>query len=197
PSKGLLGLLASKVMETANRTSIEDAVRRLKPSRNHDVWVELGAGHGFGIAEVLKDSEKRGLPKKVVACELSPHFRDILTEFQKTTGGAFEVFDKDALELGTHFQSESVDILIMMNVVYFLSPLPRYAEHFYQLIKPGGTVAIGCKFLGVKGAGPPFVNLDKDKIISSFVRAGFSVSTQSVDLGKVAYNYELLLASKR
>jgi len=83
PEAGCLGWLnicsrlAEAAMERVNKKSIETAIQRFNV-RDGEVFVELGAGHGFALEELFCNLEVR--PARVVAVEISSVFRDRLAK---------------------------------------------------------------------------------------------------------------------
>ena len=76
PSAGILGHLASAIMQNANELTSIDCARRLGIAPR-DVVLEIGPGSGFALKEISSF-----LPARLVAVEISEKFRRDLTMLQ-------------------------------------------------------------------------------------------------------------------
>lgn len=174
-------MLAARLMESANKRSSIDAVRRLEISNGEHV-LEIGPGNGDGLVAMAKSS-----PGRIVAVEISDRFRGILRDRDIKN---LEVYDADAKAM-SFVPSGSVDKLLAMNVVYFLHPLSSYASELKRVLKPGrGHCILGCKFLATSHGNPNyFVNKDLTKIKSTLQAAGLLVHEEHIDLGNPVESY--------
>lgn len=82
PETGPLGWVAHSLMALVNIPTIADAVKRLAPSAEDELWVEIGAGHGHGLKEVFKRQRQGNFdwPQRIVAVEISDRFREEFLE---------------------------------------------------------------------------------------------------------------------
>lgn len=88
------------------------------------------------------------------------------------------------------FEAGSVDRLLAVNVVYFLDPLKEYAAELYRIMAPGGRGLLACKFSSIEiGNDAVFINMDQPLIEGAFRAAGFSVTTEEIDLGNPDADY--------
>ena len=90
PDGGPFGWFAQSLMTLANVPTIADAVTRLAPSANDELWVEIGAAHGYGLKEVFKRQRDGDFdwPQRIVAVEISKQLReDYLTPLSHTFDG--------------------------------------------------------------------------------------------------------------
>lgn len=186
PGNGLFGMLAARLMESANRRSSIDAVQRLNVQPAENV-LEIGPGHGYGLA-IMSEANS---PGRVVAVEISERFRGIL---QGKGIQNLEVYDADAKDMSRFVSSGSIDKLLAMNVVYFLHPLPAYAAELRRVLKPGtGHGILGCKMMATShGNKEYFKNKDLSDISATFRAAGLMVREERVDLGNPVESYVAL-----
>jgi SAM-dependent methyltransferase len=179
-------------MRAINRQSTEDAVRRLGVC-DGDVVVEIGAGFGFGI-RALSAAGLQGLD--VWAVEISAKFRK---ELRASTGlPESRIVDADAKAM-PFLADESVDKILAVNVVYFLSPLAEYLREIRRVLRPGGVALLACKWPLVKGAEPPFVNTSAAAVHEAMRVAGFELSVEDVNLsalGDAKYSYQAVFCRK-
>jgi nucleotide-binding universal stress UspA family protein len=88
----------------------------------------------------------------------------------------------------------SVDVLLAMNVVYFLSPLSKYAAEFKRILKKGsGRGILGCKPNSIKTANEyVFKNKSIHLIKEALEASGLEVREEFVDLGNPVESYVAL-----
>lgn len=183
PKSGLLGWLSVQIMNAANRATSVDAAQRLNITSS-DVVLELGPGSGWGMREIAKRN-----PRRLIGIEVSERFRKELSElpFNK------EIYNSDCIDCSSFLSAKSVDKLLAINVVYFLSPLPNYAIEIYRVMKPNSHGIIGCKPRSItEGNHNIFVNKSTCYIKSCFEDAGFKVYQEKIDIGNPMNNYVAL-----
>jgi SAM-dependent methyltransferase len=170
------GRQAVEMMAQVNSNSSEDlvalAVEMSGGSLDSANVVELGPGHGFGTRALLK------LPvASVHAVELSPLFRMLLREdeilVEEERKKRLTIAEEDCVSL-SGLPDGSVDVILSMNVVYFLHPLENYLSEFARVLRPGGILLFGTKQLGAKlGSEDVFRCTDNAVIVGTMVEAGF------------------------
>lgn len=198
PQQGLFGMIASYVMNSANKLTTEDAVRRLDIQKNSCV-VELGPGHGFGLLAISGAHS----PSRLIGVEISPKFREELkmkikaSNIKVNTVNDVEVYGDDARDMKAFLSPNSVDNLLAVNVVYFLDPLQSYAEEMYRVMKVGGRGLLACKPAAAMGHDDVFKNKDFDKVVTVFKQAGFDVTREEVKLGNPLADYTAINICKR
>jgi len=188
PGSGFIGKLLSVMMEETNAKSIRHAVERLKAvPGNSDILLEIGAAHGTGIKAFSSFN-----PKRLIAMDISPRFRQILSKLNIPN---LEIYSDDAKDMSGFLESNSVDRLLAMNVVYFLDPLPEYAREIKRILKKDtGIGLLGCKLqLISSGNNAYFKNKSLADIRSVFEQEGFLVEEENMDLGSPSYNYVALI----
>ena len=173
PKEDQDGLQAVDMMKQVNKESSEDMVELAHSLSNLTgaAVLELGPGQGFATQAVLA---KR--PKSIAAVELSPLFRKILNQSPATKAAIdskiLTIIEDDAVALP--LENNSIDIILGMNVVYFLHPLDSYLKEMQRVLKPGGYLIFGTKQGGAKlGKKDTFVNTDNNVILASMVAVGF------------------------
>lgn len=175
-----MGWLAMRFMGKHNLGPTRTGIQRLKLSGEHDVFVELGAGHGYGLQEVASDETK--VPKRIVNVEISPEFRKELETMKATLkpdiADRVEIHGDDCITM-PYLEDASVDRIFGMNVVYFLDPLAEYAQEFHRVLKPAvGSVTFGCHLNMLPENTKEFVNTEEEPIVKLLEEAGFSVEVE-------------------
>ena len=174
PKDFFYSFIAKRIMLIANQKVIEDSVRRLRIRKN-DIVLEIGSGNGQAIEEILKQN-----PKKIKVIEISPVFRNILI---KKFNDKIELFENDASNLKKVINSNSIDKILLINVIYFLKPLDKYLKEFERILKSTGLIFIAAKFDAVKDFDSKvFKNKNIQDLLKVFNKY-FKVSYKFLDLG--------------
>jgi SAM-dependent methyltransferase len=180
PQGGIQGWLAMRLMAKANPPSIRQGIRQLGLTSD-DVFVELGAGHGWGLQEVAAGDQ---IPNRIVCVEISPAFRakveKVKNELSPDVARRVEIHGEDCKNM-PYLEDESVHKIFGMNVVYFLDPLHVYLHEIRRVLKPGGTVTFGCKFAMLPKGTNEFINTNQDAIVDALRTAGFAVTVSAHD----------------
>ena len=173
PKHFFFGYIAKKVMVMGNQRVIEDSVRRLNV-READTVLEIGSGNGQAIIEILKKE-----PKEIKVIEVSSIFRKILErQFQNK----IEILDNDAKDLKGIINTNSIDKLLLINVVYFLDPLESYLKEFRRILKKDGIVLIAGKFDAVRNFDDKiFKNKDIETLLKTLNKY-FSVDSYNIQI---------------
>ena len=174
PKEDQDGLQAVEMMKQRHKESSEDMVELAHSLSNLTgaAVLELGPGQGFATQALL-----RFHPRSIAAVEVSPLFRKILNQSGSATKAAIDskiltIIEDDAVALP--LENNSIDIILGMNVVYFLHPLESYLKEMHRVLKPGGYLIFGTKQGGAKlGKKDTFVNTDNNVILASMVAVGF------------------------
>jgi len=196
PAGGVAGWVAMKIMSKANPPSVQEAIQRLQLTES-DSFVEIGAGHGFGLQAIA--SGGGAVPSRVVCVEISADFRAELERVKASLPFAdqIEIRAEDCQSM-PYLEDSSVDKMFAMNVVYFLDPLADYLAEFHRVLKPGGQLVFGGKFQGVPSSAlGAFVNTDPEIIAQKMKEAGFEVTSTLVNAGtEDMHMYTELLGKK-
>jgi ubiquinone/menaquinone biosynthesis C-methylase UbiE len=108
------------------------------------------------------------------------------------------ILENDAKDLSNEIPDGSIDKLLAINVIYFLKPIEQYILEFKRILKKGGKGYLGCKFESIKNFDIEVApNRSESEIISQISSAGFSVSSEFVDLGEDRSRYTFILFEKK
>ena len=205
-----------------------DVLFNLKSQQDADVGlhnltvVEMGSGWGFAL-DALISTKRQVSYESITAVEISPEFQEILLRriptLQDVRSVSCEATDAanakhlsegkgapkmqlsglDGKDLSSLFPAaSSVDLLLAVNVVYFLDPLEDYAREMYRLLKGGGSGSkqgIGLLVCFNGCLGQPrhaFVNTNAAKIARVFESAGFAVEMDAHTLAMAGYTLVVL-----
>jgi len=170
------GRLAVAIMAKVNKESSEDMITLVSEVYGQvlegQTIVELGPGSGYATRCIIKKK-----PARLLAYEISPVFRKLLSEHDVLVpaieSGVLSINSDDAMSM-PDIAPASVDVIVGMNVVYFLNPLASYLTEFLRVLKPGGWVIFGTKMNAIKSASASkFVNRDANEVASKMDAAGF------------------------
>ena len=90
---------------------VVDSVDKLNVSEG-DVVIEVGSGNGDALCELLKRR-----PKKIFALEISRSFlSDLKSAFSSKN---IDIIERDAKDLKDIVENDSIDKILLINVVYF------------------------------------------------------------------------------
>ena len=164
---------------------IPDCVERLNVNHG-DVVVEVGSGNGQAVDEILLKN-----PQKVFAFEISKTFlADLRSKFSNNP--KVKILDQDAKQSENVIEAKSVDKILLINVIYFLSPLDDYLLELKRILKSGGSMLIAGKF------GPAsqmdqsvFTNTNVEELVANLENY-FSVTSEFVDLGSPISRYNAI-----
>ena len=114
PRHFILGNITKRLMRFGNRKMVVDSVDKLNVSEG-DVVIEVGSGNGDALRELLKRR-----PKKIFALEISRSFlSDLRSAFPSEN---IHIIERDAKDLKDIVENDSIDKILLINVVYFLDP---------------------------------------------------------------------------
>ena len=185
-----LAWVARTLMNYSNAQVSIDIVNRMKLKKTDHV-LELGVGNGLAIKEIAKISEN-----KIIGIEISAEFRKKL--LNKKLPKNIVILENDAKDLSNEIPDGSIDKLLAINVIYFLKPIEQYILEFKRILKKGGKGYLGCKFESIKNFDIEVApNRSESEIISQISSAGFSVSSEFVDLGEDRSRYTFILFKKK
>ena len=93
-------------------------------------------------------------------------------------------------------QSNSIDRLLLINVIYFLDPIEQYLQEFKRIIKDDGIILISGKFDATKDFDETvFKNIQLGSLLES-LDDYFQVSCEYVDLGEERSQYHAITLKK-
>ena len=185
-----LAWVARTLMNYSNEQVSIDIVNRMK-LREPDHVLELGVGNGLAIKEIAKISGN-----KIIGVEISPEFRRNLKKMKLPEN--IVILGNDAKDLSNEVHDGSIDKLLAINVIYFLTPIKDYILEFKRILKKGGIGYLGCKFESIKNFDVEVApNRSEREIISQLSKVGFNVSSEFIDLGEDRSRYTLIQFEKQ
>jgi len=185
-----LAWVARTLMNYSNEQVSIDIVNRMKLSEPDHV-LELGVGNGLAIKEIAKISGN-----KIIGVEISPEFRRNLKKMKLPKN--IVILGNDAKDLSNEVHDGSIDKLLAINVIYFLTPIKDYILEFKRILKKGGIGYLGCKFESIKNFDVEVApNRSEREIISQLSKVGFNVSSEFIDLGEDRSRYTLIQFEKQ
>ncbi len=189
PRNFIIGNITKRLMRFSNEKMIADSVDRLNVIKD-DVIVEVGSGTGQSLSAIIKNE-----PKKIFALEISKTFlTDLRSNFHDER---IEVLGKDAKDLRGFIENETVDKILLINVIYFLDPIKEYLSEFERILKMNGTILITGKFgPASKMDKSVFKNTDLSGLLS-ILENYFDVSSEFVDLGEPISQYHAIKLTKK
>ena len=188
PYSFLFGRMAQILMSEKNKLVCDDAINRLELTANQTI-LEIGPGDGYALSLILRQQ-----PKAVFAVEISAQFRKVLT---KKFGNTITLIGKDACDLSAEINSESMDRIVSINTIQFLTPLPAYLNEVKRLLKPDGLALFACKFAIAKNMHPDIAcNTDIPLITQQMQALDFIVTHKIIDNDDPYARYELFTLRK-
>ena len=187
PNTFFFGFIAKRLMLVGNQKVIEDSVKRLN-IKSEDKILEVGSGNGQALIEILKKN-----PKKIKVIEISPIFRNHLNN---KFGKKIEVYENDAKNLRGIINNNSIDKILLINVIYFLNHLELYLKEFKRILNKDGTIFIAGKFEAVKTFDDNVFQNKKITELLKVLKKFFKVSYEFVDLGDLNSRYYAIYLKK-
>jgi len=117
---------------------IEGIVDWLDPAKIHGATiVEIGCGYGTFTVPIAKKSTG-----KICAFDIEPSMIEVARENARKAGLSNVTFSlRDVLEQGTGLEADSVDMVLLFNILHFSEKRVFLAEAA-RILKEGGIVAI-------------------------------------------------------
>ncbi len=136
-AKKLIGPAITDVAgEPAGRVQVERLVERYHWAASYctgRVVAEVACGTGQGLGLL------RSRAKVVYGCDLSG---ENLDRAQKTYGSGIDLIRTDAQRLP--FADKSLDIVILLETLYFLPSAERFLADAPRVLRPGGRLLVSC-----------------------------------------------------
>ena len=115
---------------------IEGIIEWLAIPKNATI-VEIGCGYGTFTVPIAKKSEGN-----IVAFDVEPSMIEIARENVRKSGLSNVKFNlRDVLELGTGIEPNSIDMVLLFNILHF-SERRIFLAEASRILKKGGVVAI-------------------------------------------------------
>ena len=176
PSTPVFGWVATTLMKAGNAKVAVSAVQELRVSQT-DCVCEVGSGNGLALLEVVKQTSQA-----VYAVEISGIFRSQLR--------ALNVGQNVASNLKSEIDDNSIDKLLGVNLVYFLTPLNVYLDEFFRIMKPGGMGIFACKFDKIQNFDETVApNKSEADVVQALLQSGFKATSEFIDLGDINSRY--------
>ena len=116
---------------------IEGIVDWLAVSDNNATIVEIGCGYGTFTVPIAKK-----YTGKIYAFDIEAAMINVAQQNVRNAGLSNVIFSRrDVLEEGTGLESESVDMVLLFNILHF-SARRVFLEEASRILKVGGSVAI-------------------------------------------------------
>ena len=124
----------------------------------------------------------------VYAVEISGIFRSQLRALN--LGQNVSILDRDASNLKSEIDDNSIDKLLGVNLVYFLTPLNVYLDEFFRIMKPGGMGIFACKFDKIQNFDETVApNKSEADVVQALLQSGFKATSEFIDLGDINSRY--------
>jgi len=173
PSSGCLGYCARQIMKGGGKEHA-DAVEAVLDVPANATVVELGPGSGGALRTILHKAVPR-----VYAIEISEVYRKELAAdplcAEAISAGRLTISGDDAKAL-PFIPSGSVDRILGINVIYFLTPLNEYLAELARILKPGGMLVWTVKDMVKSMDKSVYVNTDWDVCVKAMEAAGLETS---------------------
>jgi arsenite methyltransferase len=186
--RGLLGRLVGRTMARHNAHLTRRVVAALQ-LRGDETVVEFGPGPGVGLHLLA-----RTLPHgRVIGVEPSPVMRAQAAARTRRFADRVEMIDATARTVS--LPAASIDAVCAVNNVQLWQPLPASLAHVFELLRPGGSIALGITENAVLADGGS-AGRDVDvRLLPSLTEAGFTGLTAVWEPG--GNGEELLIEGRR
>ena len=119
-----------------------------------------------------------------------------LNQLKKKFGNKIELFENDAKNLKDIINNNSIDKILLINVIYFLNPLDLYLKEFKRILNEDGIVFIAGKFEDIKTFNDNVFQNKQIKDLLKVLKKFFKVSYEFVDLGDLNSRYYAIYLKK-
>jgi SAM-dependent methyltransferase len=186
--RGVTGRLVGRMMARRNAVLARRTVGALD-LRGDETVVEIGPGPGVGLVR-LAERLPRG---QVIGAEPSPAMRAQAAARTRRFGGRVRLVDATAASLS--LPGTRVDAVCAVNSVQLWQPLPESLTVIHELLRPGGTLALGLTENAVLPAGGSVGRTYDRALRPALDQAGFDVTSAQWQPG--GNGNELLLLARR
>jgi SAM-dependent methyltransferase len=186
--RGLLGRLIGRRMASRNAHLTRRVVAALRLSGGETV-VEFGPGPGVGLrllAEALPDGH-------VIGVEPAPVMRAQAAARTRRFADRVEVIDATAATVA--LPAASVDAVCAVNSVQLWQPLPACLARVAELLRPGGSIALGVTEHAVLPDGGSAGRDFDARLLPRLAEAGFTDLSAAWEPG--GNGHELLVTGRR
>jgi SAM-dependent methyltransferase len=186
--RGVLGRLVGRMMARSNATLTRRTIAALH-LRGDETVVEIGPGPGVGL-RLLAEALPHG---RVIGAEPSPAMRAQAASRTRKFRDRVELVDATAGSLS--LPAAGVDAVCAINSVQLWQPLPRSLDVVHNVLRPGGTLALGLTEHAVLPGGGSVGRGYEVFLRPHLLEAGFEVTTAEWEPG--GNGHELLLTARR
>jgi ubiquinone/menaquinone biosynthesis C-methylase UbiE len=186
--RGMLGRVVGRMMARRNATLTRRTIAALH-LRGDETVVEIGPGPGVGLL-LLAESLPHG---QVIGAEPSPAMRAQASSRTRLHGDRIRLLDATADSL--KLPAASVDAVCAINSAQLWQPLHSSLAVIHDLLRPGGTLALGLTENAVLPGGGRVGRSYDTSLLPHLHEAGFDETTAVWEPG--GNGYELLVLARR
>jgi arsenite methyltransferase len=186
--RGMLGRVVGRMMARRNATLTRRTIAALH-LRGDETVVEIGPGPGVGLL-LLAQSLPHG---RVIGAEPSPAMRAQASSRTRNFRDRVRLLDATADSLS--LPAASIDAIYAINSVQLWQPLPSSLAVVHDLLRPGGTLALGLTENAVLPGGGCVGRGYDTSLLPHLRGAGFDVTTAVWQPG--GNGHELVLLAQR
>jgi ubiquinone/menaquinone biosynthesis C-methylase UbiE len=184
----MLGRLVGRMMARRNATLTRRTIAALH-LRGDETVVEIGPGPGVGLL-LLAESLPQG---QVIGAEPSSGMRAQAASRTRLFSDRVRLLDATADSLS--LPADSIDAVCAINNVQLWQPLPSSLAVVHNLLRPGGTLALGLTENAVLPGGGCVGRGYDTSLLPHLHEAGFDVTAAVWEPG--GNGHELLLLARR
>ncbi len=153
------------------------------------VVADLGCGTGYFTFPIATKA------KKVIAIDIQQQFLDYIEDrkLEASLNNADKIETRLTVEDDPDLKPEEADIVLMVNVYYYLKNRPEYMKKVLNGLKKGGILVLVDFKPGDLPVGPAEHKIAVKQVLSDLKKAGFK--TLDVDLNSLQYQY--IIKAKR
>ncbi len=153
------------------------------------VVADLGCGTGYFTFPIAKKA------KKVIAIDIQQQFLDYIEDrkLEGSLNNADKIETRLTIEDNPDLKTEEADIVLMVNVYYYLKNRPEYMKKVRNGLKKGGILVLVDFKPGDLPVGPAEHKIPIKQVLSDLKKAGFKIL--GVDLNSLQYQY--IIKAKR
>lgn len=186
--RGLLGRVVGRMMARRNATLTRRTIGALD-LRGDETVLEIGPGPGVGL-RLLAESLPRG---QVIGAEPSPAMRAQAASRTRRFGDRVRLLDATADSLS--LPAAGIDAVCAINNVQLWQPLAGSLAVVHDLLRPGGTLALGVTENAVLPRGGSVGRSYDASLLPHLREAGFEETTAVWEPG--GNGHELLILARR
>ncbi len=147
------------------------------------VVADLGCGTGYFTFPIASRA------KKVIAIDIQQQYLDYIEDrkLEASHSNADKIETRLTVEDDPDLKPEEADVVLMVNVYYYLKDRPQYMKKVLKGIKKGGILVLVDFKPGDLPVGPAENKVPVRQVLSDLKKAGFKIL--EVDLNSLQYQY--------